>query len=273
MMRQGCCEEKKMWRKLRIAVLLFVFATVARQAWVQENDLEWGDNFYVALYPVNADGSAAVAAYLDTLTQDQFDVLTEYFTEEAKRYGFAVYHPFEFRLGTVIREVLPLPPKSASRLQSVLWSLQFRWWAWHNSPKMQVAPKIRLYLLYHDPAVVKALSHSTALSKGRVGLVNVFGDAAAHDQNAVIMAHELLHTVGATDKYDLATNQPIVPEGLAEPGKEPRYPQAFAELMAGRIPVSDTDARIPESLVQTLIGEKTAREIQWIKEGRSDGDH
>ena len=69
-----------MWRKLRIAILLFVLATVAQQAWLSERDLDWGDNFYVALYPVNSDDSPAVASYIGTLTPEQFDPLTEYFS-------------------------------------------------------------------------------------------------------------------------------------------------------------------------------------------------
>jgi hypothetical protein len=35
--------------------------------------------------------------------------------------------------------------------------------------------------------------------------------------------------------------------------------------MAGRIPISSTEAETPESLRQVLIGPKTAREIGWTK--------
>jgi hypothetical protein len=254
-----------MWRKLRIALLLFVLATVAQQAWLSERDLDWGDNFYVALYPVNVDDSPKVAGYIQNLTQDQFSPLTEYFAAEAQRYGLSMYHPFEIQLGAAVEARPPLPPRSASTAQAILWSLHFRWWAWRHSPEMRVKPKIRLFLLYHDPDKVKALSHSTALSKGRVGLVHLYGSLAADAQNLVIVAHELLHTVGATDKYDAASNHPVFPEGYAEPDQEPRYPQTAAELMAGRIPVSDSEAEIPQDLSETLIGPTTAHEIQWLK--------
>ena len=130
---------------------------------------------------------------------------------------------------------------------------------------MPVKPDIRLYLLYHNPATSPRLSHSTALNKGRIGRVNLFGSNEYAKQNLVILAHELLHTLTATDKYDLQTNLPAYPEGFAEPNKEPRYPQDFAELMGGRVPMTETKAEIPKSLEQTLIGEKTAREIGWIK--------
>jgi hypothetical protein len=120
-------------------------------------------------------------------------------------------------------------------------------------------------LLYYDPVTNPRLSHSTALNKGRVGRVNLFGDSAYSKQNLVILAHELLHTLNATDKYDLATSMPIYPDGFAEPDKSPRYPQNLAELMGGRTAISENKAEIPKSLKQTLIGEKTAREIGWLK--------
>jgi hypothetical protein len=58
---------------------------------------------------------------------------------------------------------------------------------------------------------------------------------------------------------------PAYPDGFAYPEKSPRYPQDFAELMGGRVPMSETKAEIPNSLAQTLIGDRTAREIGWLK--------
>lgn len=252
-----------MWRKLRIVILLFVLTTVAQQAWFQKRDLEWSDNFYVTLYPINLDGSARTSGYLGTLTQEQFALIADYFSEEAQRYGLPVSRPFELRLGAQVSSLPPPLPQTPSTLQAMLWSLKFRWWAWRNSPETRVTPKIRLYLLYHDPGQTSVLPHSTALSKGRIGLVNIFGDKAYSDQNAVVIAHELLHTMGASDKYNPATNFPVFPQGFAEPDKEPRYPQEFAELMGGRIPISETQAEIPPDLSQTLIGPVTAQEIRW----------
>lgn len=253
-----------MWRKFRIAVLLIVLATVAESAWLRSRDLTWDKNFYVAVYPINADGSASAAAYINKLTPEQFLPITQYFADEAERHGLPLRRPFEIVLGPQIGEPPPSLPRSPAMLETVWWSLQFRWWAWRHSPQVQMPPKIWLYLLYHDPNRTHALAHSTALSKGRIGLVNVFGEASYEGSNQVVIAHELLHTVGATDKYDLATNLPRFSDGFAEPEKDPLYPQDFAELMAGRIPVSESRADIPTSLADTLIGELTAREIHWV---------
>ncbi len=93
----------------------------------------------------------------------------------------------------------------------------------------------------------------------------MFGDKSYNKQNLVVAAHELLHTLTATDKYDLSTGLPIYPDGYAEPDKQPRYPQSFAELMGGYVPLEETKNVIPQSLDQTLIGAKTAREIGWLR--------
>ena len=78
-----------------------------------------------------------------------------------------------------------------------------------------------------------------------------------------MIAHELLHTLGASDKYDLSNGLPIHPAGYADPDKRPRYPQDRAEIMGGRIPLSPGRAAIPRGLNQTVIGPVTASEIGW----------
>ena len=254
-----------MFKKIRIFVLLIVFATVVQQTFLDKADLNWKDNFYVAIYPINADASAEVGAYIKTLTRDDFEPMAEYFAEEGARYNLGLRRPVEVQLGDIVQEIPPAPPNDGSILSTMIWSLKFRLFAWQNSPKVSVKPDIKLYLLYYNPTTSPRLSHSTALNKGRIGRVNLFGDKSYAKQNLVITAHELLHTLTATDKYDLATTLPIYPEGYADPEKAPRYPQDFAELMGGRVAVSESKAEIPKSLAQTLIGAKTAREIGWVK--------
>ncbi len=254
-----------MWKKLRIFILLVILAGVIQQTFLDKADLDWKDNFYVAVYPVNADGSSEAGAYIKTLKREDFEPVVEYFAEEAARYNLGMRHPVEVQLGDVVDKIPPAPPVDGSMLSTIVWSLKFRFFAWNNSPKVNVKPDIRLYLLYYNSATSPALAHSTALNKGRVGRVNLFGDSSYAKQNLVILAHELLHTLTASDKYDLSTTLPAYPDGFAEPDKSPRYPQDFAEIMGGRVPMSETKAEIPKSLAQTLIGKKTAREIGWVK--------
>ena len=254
-----------MWKKIRIIILLLILATVVQNTWLDRADLAWKNNFYVAVYPVNVDNSATVSEYLRTLTREDFEPIAEYFASEAEPYHLGLRRPIEVQLGAQVEAVPPAPPSDGNVLSTIIWSLKFRYFAWQHSPKVNVKPAIRLYLLYYDPVTHPRLSHSTALNKGRIGRVNLFGDSAYAKQNLVILAHELLHTLNATDKYDFINSMPIYPDGFAEPDKSPRYPQDFAELMGGRTPISEDKAGIPKSLKQTLIGTKTAREIGWLK--------
>ncbi len=254
-----------MFKIIRIFLLLVILGTVVQQTFLDKADLDWKDNFYVAVYPVNADASLEVGAYIKTLTRDDFEPMAEYFAEEGARYNLGMRRPVEVQLGDVVSEIPPAPPTDGSLLSTIIWSLKFRFFAFNHSPKVNVKPDIKMYLLYHNPTSSPVLSHSTALNKGRIGRVNLFGDNAYAKQNLVILAHELLHTLTASDKYDLSNTLPIYPNGFAEPDKSPRYPQDFAEIMGGRVPMSETKAEIPKSLAQTLIGDKTAREIGWVK--------
>ena len=263
-----------MWKSLRIFILLIILGTVIQQVFLDKADLDWKKNFYVAVYPINADAndlqvSIEVNTYIKSLSREDFEPVAAYFAEEAARYSVGMRRPVEVLLGDVVDEIPAAPPKNNSLLDTVIWSLKFRLFAWQNSPKVSVKPDIKLYLLYHNPDTHPVLSHSTALNKGRIGRINLFGDAKYAKQNLVILAHELLHTLSATDKYDLSTTLPTLPDGYAEPDKHPLYPQNFAEIMGGRIPLNDSRADIPKSLEQTIIGHKTAQEIGWIQSDQS----
>ena len=95
-----------------------------------------------------------------------------------------------------------------------------------------------------------------------VGIVNAYASRRHTGANNVIIAHEFLHTLGATDKYHSTTGLPAYPLGYAEPERNPRYPQKLAEIMGGRIPLADDDAVIPKSLRYVMIGPVTAKEIR-----------
>ncbi len=259
-----------MWKKFRIFILLIILGTVIQQSFLDKADLDWKDNFYVVVYPINADAgnpesASEVSAYIKTLTRDDFEPIAAYFATEGARYNLGLRRPVEVQLGDVIQETPAAPPTNGNVLSTIIWSLKFRLFAFNNSPKVNVKPDIKLYLLYYNPKTHPVLSHSTALNKGRIGRVNLFGDAKYAKKNLVIIAHELLHTLTATDKYDLNTTLPIFPDGFAEPDKQPLYPQDSAELMGGRVPLSESKAGIPTSLAQTLIGPKTAQEIGWLQ--------
>ena len=109
------------------------------------------------------------------------------------------------------------------------------------------------------------LAHSLGMREGAIGIVNAFGHRDYRGRNRVVIAHEFLHLVGATDKYDPDTGRPIHPHGFARPDREPRFPQARAEIMGASIPVGGGEIVMPASLDETVVGPATAREIGWTQ--------
>jgi hypothetical protein len=122
-----------------------------------------------------------------------------------------------------------------------------------------------MFLVYFDPEKTPVLAHSLGLQEGLIGVVNVFAKRSQAQTNNFVITHEMLHTLGATDKYDFAGNMPAYPEGYADPDLYPLYPQTHAEVMGGRIPLSETSATIPTGLHQVIVGAETAEEIRWVE--------
>lgn len=254
-----------MFRALRITLLLIVLVFVIANTWLDRlYSRDWNGPLQVALYPVNADGSDTADAYIARLQTSDMQSLEDFFSTQAAEYQLPLSRPLRFTLAPALSQAPPLPPEDGGRLGIMWWSLKLRWFAWRVPDAPGPTPTIQIFMLYHDPQLASVLPHSTGLEKGLVGIAHLFATQTMARANQVIVAHELLHTLGATDKYDLQTNLPLLPDGYADPQRDPLYPQDKAELMAGRIPVSATKAEQAESLRQTLIGPLTAREIGWV---------
>lgn len=255
-----------MWKTLRVSVLLLVLVGVALGAWRdRRNATDWIGPLVVAVYPINADGSEVAERYLQTLDVERFEPVAAFIAAQGMRWQLPRTVPVDFRLAPRVNALPPPLPRSGNRLLVIIWSLRLRWWAWRHDTYTGQWKQVRMFLLYHDPARSPQLAHSTGLQKGLLGVVNLFASPGMNAQNNVVLAHELLHTVGATDKYDLSNGQPLYPDGFAEPAREPRYPQRYAEIMAGRVPVGPDEAEQAASLQRTVIGAKTAREIGWLR--------
>lgn len=235
-----------MFRKFRILLLLFVFATVAVGAWRAKVRLTaWEHTVHVALYPVAAEDSPATQRFVAALEPGAFAAIPELLDAQAAAHGRGVLQPVALHLAPPLEERPPLPPRQAGMIEAILWSLHFRWWAARHDAIAGPRPAVRLFVLYHDPARTNPLPHSTGLAKGQVALIHAFASPDQRGQNAVVIAHELLHAFGASDKYDPATLQPNWPDGCAEPARDPRHPQRQAEIMGGRIAIAPDRAEIP----------------------------
>lgn len=256
-----------MWKNIRILLLLLVLAAVAIQTWRDRIATQsWREPLWVGVFPLNGDGTPGAQRYIEALSAQEFAPIETFFAREAHRYGLAVAEPVHVELYPPAKELPPALARDAGPLGIAWWSLKLRWYAMHASRVPGRAPAhIRLFVLYHDPATLTVAPDSHGLQKGLVGVVHVFADPAVNGSNNIVIAHELLHTVGATDKYDLATGAPLFPSGYGDRGRIPLYPQAQAEIMAGRRVLSPREFEMPRSLSEVVVGPETAQEIRWTQ--------
>jgi hypothetical protein len=256
------------FKRFRIAILLYILLFVAvGQFLASRRATDWGDSLWVDVWLINGADSATTEAWLDSIGPDEYAGVERFFANQARAQGLTLTEPFRIRVAGEIEQQLPPVPGNGGMLSSIVWSLRMRWFVtrmhWSSDGP---TPDITVFAIYHDAATGVSLDRSTALRKGMIAVANLFADPTARGSNQMIVAHEILHTLGATDKYDLATGLPHYPEGFADPFSVPVYPQSKAELMAGRIPLASDKAAVPRSLSQVVIGNVTAQEIGWPSE-------
>jgi hypothetical protein len=255
-----------MFKKLRIAILLLILFNVAVGAWMaRSRATSWTHPLRVAVFPIVGDASPGTASHVAALQAPAFAPLEKFFRDEGRRHGLAQPQPVQIQLEPRLNALPPVPPHGQGALQVLVWSLHMRFWAWRHGGVDGPSPHVRLFVIYHDPTLTATVPHSLGLQKGLIGVAHVFAVPEQSAQNLVVIAHEVMHTVGATDKYDPATNLPVYPDGYADPQQTPLLPQSLAELMAGRIAVSATQAHMPRGLDAVLVGHKTAAEIGWVR--------
>ncbi len=255
-----------MFKNVRILILLYILLMVAVGGWLNKaRTTAWDKSLNVIVYAINADGREATQNYINEIEKTDFNNIEEFFQSEAKSYNLALQKPVNVSFAGELKEKPPLPPRGGSQLSIMFWSLKLRYWAWQND-NYPYPEDVQIFVLYFDPEKTKTVAHSLGLQKGLIGVVNAFASKEMKKENHVIIAHELLHTVGAIDKYDPKTNQPLYPIGYANPGQSPLHPQKKAEIMAGRIAVSENKAEQPERLEQVVLGKASAFEINWLNE-------
>ena len=252
-----------MWKNIRVAILLVVLLVVAVNAYRDQNQ-NWNQPIHILLHPINADGLVTTQHYIQQLQQDDFAEVKQYLEKNSQQYrGQSSY--FMIQIGRELQQTPPKMSEQPSILNNILWSLKFRFYAWKQHQSGDGSPSLTLYLNYYDPKQSRELKHSTALERGRIGSVNLFASPKQAAQNNVVLVHELLHGFGATDKYNLSNGEPVFPIGYAQADQQPLYPQTEAEIMGGRIPLSENKSKMPNGLNETVISILTAREVGWVK--------
>lgn len=248
---------------VRISILLLVLAVVGFTSMHQRvYTRNWSQTLHVTVFPINGDGYLSTQQYINNLTDRSFSAINRWGEREARRYDLDLNTPFAVNLGSQIVSPPPGFPGNANAFDVLVWGLRFRYWAWKNTPDDGAdMTRVRMFVVYHTGEDAP-LQHSLGMQKGLMGLVHAFSLPAQTAQNNIVIAHEMLHTVGAIDKYGYYGN-PLHPQGYANIFRTPLYPQRYAEIMAGKIPTSSYSSYMAESLRSTIVNDYTAGEINW----------
>jgi hypothetical protein len=124
----------------------------------------------------------------------------------------------------------------------------------------------KIYVLLSEPKSERqALVEGLGEEGGRIAVTSIELSEDSVDFGLFVVTHEMLHLLGATDRYGPDGNA-VLPDGLGEPELRPTYPQPGAEVMArGRV-ISPGQEVPPGHLDELRVGHKTATEIGWVAE-------
>jgi hypothetical protein len=259
-------QRRQAFRRIRIAVLLAILALVLAYAWrdVRGRKLrtEWTAPVNVAIVLLRTDRLEPGTLELVT---SALPALEARLAEELARYRGGSMKPFRFTaFGPIDLETRP--PKPGEGLLDTL-SYSYELFFFLRRIDKSVALDrgefdSTIYLVTRRPRGDRAFIEGTSEQGGRVGIVEVDLDHGMAPFALFVATHEILHTLGATDKYD-TSGRALVPDGLGEPERVPRYPQRFAEVMARNLVLAPGKERPPKTLDELRIGPVTAREIGW----------
>jgi hypothetical protein len=259
--------------QVRVAVLLAILLIVLLYAWQDISERRDRASFRRPLdvavvllqYGPRDAGTAAAIVQL----QQRVNALQDTLFSEQRRYRseaepllrLSAYGPVP-----VLRE--PPAPTSESFWDAAVHTYEL----WRYTRAVDAAVQLpsrafdsRIYVLV-EPVQSQARKLVEGFSEqgGRVGVARVQLDASTVDLGLFVVAHELMHTLGATDKYT-ADGTTQIPAGLGDPEQSPLYPQRRAEVMARNRVVSPGHELIPDALGELSVGSTTAREIGWTQ--------
>ena len=225
----------------------------------------WERPILVTIYPIAADDEPATLKYVEEIDDAHFAEVNRFMSRESIPYGFTVTPAFRFQIARPSQELPPPVPAQFEAAGIAWWSLKMRWWAWMKDLDDDlVSPDIQMFVLYHNLNGKNEVGISVGMRKGRYGIVKAYTLESMSSENLVVFTHEMLHVLGATDKYVLSSGEPIYPHGYAEPNKRPLFPQERAEIMGVRIPINSFSSVMSDSLDECKIGRQTAEEIGFF---------
>jgi hypothetical protein len=256
--------------RVRVSILLTILIVVLIWAGcdIQRRRArnQWVDTLNVALVVLRKDNLDEGAI---ELLKRRTLALEDRLASEFHRRNPDAPRPFHFdvRAPTDLHTAAPRPPSEG------FWDLaryNFDLWRFGSGVNAKAGIEASsfdatIYVVARSPKGASSASVEGASQEGgTVGVVEVELDRTMVDFALFVTTHELLHLLGAKDKYD-AQGRSLVPEGLPEPELRPLYPQRHAEVMARNVALSATEERPPESLSDLSVGAATAREIGWVR--------
>ena len=254
-------------RRIRIGVLLAVLAGVLAYAGLDARSRrrrnDWEETLPVAVVLLRRGhvDEAAVGSL-----RRRLPALEAKLGEELQRHRATTLRPFSFVLHGPVDVTAGAPLPEGLGAWDVVVNTYRRW---RYTRAIDAAAGVgsgyasRIYVVVKpsDGGGQLTVEGSSELN-GRVGMVEVELDGGMVDFALMVVTHELLHTLGASDKYD-ATGHAMVPDGLADPGRSPLYPQERVEVMARNRPLGGGVEKPPSKLAELAVGDATAREIGW----------
>ncbi len=225
--------------------------------------MEWNRTLEVALVLVTKEDvePAAIDAF-----RDRSYTLRERLASEMQRYNPGAPKPFAFTVFGPVKANGD-PPRLASDGIGALATHSWAMWRYYGDvdERANVLAKAfdtRIYLVIRKPGnSARTFVEGSSERDGRIASVEVELGPGAVDFALIVAAHELGHTLGATDKYD-AQGHTMIPDGLAEPNLDPPTPQRFFEIMARMRPTLGGEEP-PSHIEELAVGPVTAREIGW----------
>jgi hypothetical protein len=249
-----------------LLALLFVVVTYAiHDVRSRHARKEWDHTLSVAIVVIR---HGAVDDGSINALRDRAPALASRLESELHRYAPSAKAPFAFTVFGAIDGMQPAPTVNGDglvALASYAWDLH-RWTSNIDSRVNLVAGAYdsRIYVTAEPPTSKKHMIEGASEPGGRVGVVTVDLDALTIDYALAVIAHELFHTLDATDKYDEGGHT-RVPDGLAEPDLAPRFPQRLVEVMAQGRPTSPTEEKTLDVIDELAVGPATAREVGWTQ--------
>jgi hypothetical protein len=248
-----------------LLILVVTVGWAASTAWRRHARARWTRPLEVGIVLLASEGTVDAEAWRAGVAR-----LSDRLAEEKRRWLGPGPEPFSFTV------VGPVPWKGSLPVTPPEGSLGDRLWhaldVWRTIRDVERAAgggaggfDVRVFFLAASSrGGAMGFAEGSGALNGEVAFVRGTADG---DLSVSLQAigHELLHTVGARDKYD-ADGHVLAPDGLADPARVPPYPQDHAEWMAGEVPVAPGRGRVAATLEEMQVGPVTAREIGWVRE-------